>query len=377
MPEVPLNEADAQGVSAARRWWRERGEPRALTVLTLVAASLPPLMLLDLLSARQAGRAAVALAWIAGCLLLLRLPPLLRGEARRIGALAALVALGALIAAMSAGPNGAAAQSAGLTFKAPPRISQANFSRILAAAGSPAAPHADELYTIIKGYGLDPAVALAFFQHESQYCTTGYCARSSLQNWGMLRRHIKPQRNAGISEGFARYATWADGTRDWCELMLGYINRGMETVEKALPIYAPTSDGNVPTSYIGAIRRQVSVWSGKGAGELTLRAYEGPLDQALVAETFLAADVEFHPTWAFHHFVLAETHAGRPLGVPVDESRIISVGDRRYAVQVFALDTLYTPIAPDEAATNWGDVRRLSALLRQGPPPTPAPTSGP
>ncbi|HMQ35904.1 MAG TPA: hypothetical protein PKD53_34685, partial [Chloroflexaceae bacterium] len=337
MPQAP----DAP----ARRWWRERGEPRALTALALIAASLPPLVLLDLLAPDAARRAAVALAWAAGCLLLLRLPALLRGEGRRLGLLAALVAIGFGVAAGSLSPGGAAAQSAGLSFRAAPRISQASFSRILAAAGSPAAPHGDELYSIIVGYGLDPAVALAFFQHESQYCTTGRCARSDLKNWGMLRRHIKAHRNAGSTDGFARYATWQDGARDWCELILGYIGRGMDTVEKAVPVYAPTSDGNVPTAYIGAIRRLVAAWAGQPAGDLSLRSYDLPLDQALVAETFVAAEVEFHPTWAFHNYVLAEAHAGRPLGAPVDESRIISVGGRRYAVQVFALDTLFTPIA--------------------------------
>lgn len=361
----------------ARRWWREHGEPRALTALAIVALSLPPLVLLELLTARQAGRLAIALAWAAGCLLLLRLPALLRGEGRRLGLLAALVALGVALAAGASQIPAASAQSAGLSFRAQPRISQASFSRILAAAGSPAAPYGDELYSIIGSYGLDPAVALAFFQHESQYCTTGRCARGELRNWGMLRRHIKAQRNAGISDGFARYASWQDGVRDWCELMLGYINRGMDTVEKAVPVYAPQSDGNVPTAYIGAIRRQVAAWAGQSVGDLSLRAYAGPLDQALVAETFLTASVEFHPTWAFHSFLMREAHAGRPLGVPIDESRIIDVGGQRFAVQVFALDTLYTPLAAVEAETNWGDVRRLSALLRQGPAPTPAPTSAP
>jgi hypothetical protein len=367
----------------SRRWWRERGEPWALTVLALLAVSLLPLVLLDLLTSAQAGRAAVVLAWAAALLLLLRLPALLRGEGRRMGLLALVLAVGVAGAGLATMPPAAEAQSAGLTFQSAPRISQASFSRILTSAGSPAAPDADELYTIIVGYGLDPAVALAFFQHESQYCNTGACARSGLQNWGMLRRHIKAERNAGIVGGFARYATWQDSVRDWCELMLGYIRRGMDTVEKAVPVYAPTSDGNVPTAYISAIRRQVAAWSGSGGGrtassEPSLRAYSDPLDQALLSETFLAASVEYRPTWAFHQYLLAEARAGRPLGVPIDESRIISVSGQRFAVQVFALDTLYTPIAAQESETNWGDVRRLSALLRQTPPTvTPTATATP
>lgn len=361
---------------AAGSWWRERGEPRALAALAIAAVSVPPLLALGLLDARQAARAAVVLAWAAACLLLLRLPALLRPEGRRVALLAAIVAA-ALAAAVWAGAPQAAQAQGGLTFKSAPRISKGSFTRILVGAGSPAAAHGDELYEIIAGYGIDPAVALAFFQHESQFCTTGRCARADLRNWGMLRRAIRPGRGVGSGEGFVRYGTWHDSVRDWSELMLGYVGRGMDTVEKAVPVYAPRSDGNVPTSYIGAIRRQVAAWSGSSAADPTLRAYDGAIDQALITETFLASDLDFHPTWAFHTYMLAEARAGRPLGAPLDESRIISVGGQRFAVQVFALDTLYTPIAAQEADTNWGDVRRLSALVRALPAPTAAPTTGP
>ncbi|PDW01443.1 glucosaminidase domain-containing protein [Candidatus Viridilinea mediisalina] len=362
--------------SERRRWWYERGEPGALTLLAMAAISLPPLVLIGVLRMAQAGQVAVVLAWVAALLLLLRLPALLRGEGRRLGLLGLVLATGFTGAGLAAVPPAVDAQGGGLTFAASPRISQEHFSRILITGNSPAAPYGDELYAIIVSYGLDPAVALAFFQHESQYCTTGACVNNALLNWGMLRRHIRPERNAGSSGGFARYANWEDSVRDWCELMLGYIRRGMDTVEKAIPVYAPTSDGNVPSAYINAVRRQVAAWSGGnipsgGAPrEPALRAYSMPLDQALLSETFLAAAVEYRPTWAFHQYLLSESQAGRPLGVPVDGSRIINVNGQRFAVQVFALDTLYTPIAAQEAETNWGDVRRLSDLLRQSAPQT-------
>jgi hypothetical protein len=358
--------------SPAGAWWRERGEPRALTALAIAAVSLPALLALGLLDAREAGRAAVVLAWAAACLLLLRLPALLRPEGRRLALLAAVAVAAAGLVWWAGAPRPAAAQG-GLTFKSAPRIGKASFTRILVNAGSPAAPHGDELYDIIVGYGLDPAVALAFFQHESQYCTTGRCARAELRNWGMLRRAIRAGRGVSSGEGFVRYGSWHDGVRDWSELMLGYIGRGMDTVEKAIPVYAPQSDGNVPVAYIGAIRRQVAAWAGSSTADPTLRAYAGSLDQALITETFLASDLDFHPTWAFHTYMLAEARVGRPLGAPLDESRIISVGGQRIAVQVFALDTLYTPIAPREADTNWSDVRRLSELLRKLPAATPTP----
>lgn len=362
-----------------RSWWNEYGEPWALTGCVMVTVSLVPLWALGVLAAEQAQRGAIVCAWAAALLLLLRLPPLLRRPSRRLGLLSLLLLVGLGGTALAAMPPPVAAQTAGLTFKSAPRINRASFSQILANGRSPAAPYGDELYDIIVGYGLDPAVALAFFQHESQFCTTGACARGGLLNWGMLRRHIRAERNAGSGEGFARYATWQDSVRDWCELMLGYINRGMDTVEKAIPVYAPRSDGNVPTAYINAVRRQVAAWSGRAVSstEPTLRAYDDPLDLALLRETFVTAEVEYRPEWAFHQFVVSEAAKGRALGIPVDDSRIIMVGGQRFAVQVFALDTLYTPINADAQTTNWSDVRRLSDLLRTQPAPAASPTSGP
>jgi hypothetical protein len=360
------------------RWWRERGEPRALAILLALALSLPPLVLLDIIAPHDAARAALVLAWIAGLLLATRLPGLLRREGRRTITLVALFAA-ALVAALSLGlaaPQASAAE--GLSFKSPPRISQESFVAILQRAGSPAAPEAANLYTIIASYGLDPAVALAFFQHESSFCLTGACANNNLHNWGMLRRAVKAERSAGTVGGFVRYASWEDGTRDWSELILfRYVNRGLDTIEKAIPIYAPSSDNNTPDAYINAIRRVVASWSGRRFEPAPdLHFYTGSLDQALVSETFASAGISYHPNWAFHTYMLDQSRAGRPLGPPMDDSRVITVGDKRYAVQVFAQDTLYTPLADNEEDTNWTDVRRLSELLV--PPAAPAaPTATP
>jgi hypothetical protein len=91
-----------------------------------------------------------------------------------------------------------------------------------------------------------------------------------------------------------------------------------------------------------------------------------------VSETFGSAGITYHPTWAFHTYMLEQARAGRPLGAPMDDSRVITVGGKKYAVQVFAQETLYTPIADEESETNWSDVRRLSELI-QAPGPTPTP----
>lgn len=149
-----------------------------------------------------------------------------------------------------------------LTFISPPRISAAAFAAVLAAAHSPAAPEAAALYQIPASLKLDPAIALAFFQHESTYGTAG-AARQTL-NWGNLRSGPRQLRVQG---GFAVYATWADGLRDWCDLILHrYVAQGLTTVRTALPVYAPSSDGNAPGRYADAVIAAVLAWQTRDPG---------------------------------------------------------------------------------------------------------------
>lgn len=149
-----------------------------------------------------------------------------------------------------------------LTFAAAPRISAATVARVLSAAHSPAAPDAATLAAIPAQYGLDLAVALAFFGHESTFGTKG--AARATKNWGNLRKGQGHQ--AGIVMGehgsFATYRTWEDGLHDWCVLIKRvYIGtRKLTTVRKALPVYAPSSDGNTPRAYADAVIASVARW---------------------------------------------------------------------------------------------------------------------
>lgn len=157
-----------------------------------------------------------------------------------------------------------------LTFVSPPRISRAQFIRVLARAKSPAAKEADRCYQICVDAGLDPAIALAFFRKESSYGTEGK-ARKTI-NWGNLRKGQGHQlRNA---DGWAWYATWADSLADWCALITSrYVGRGLSLLGPALLDYAPESDGNNPVAYAALVRELVGIWQaedperqGKGDG---------------------------------------------------------------------------------------------------------------
>ena len=150
-----------------------------------------------------------------------------------------------------------------LTFVAAPRISAAQFARVLFRAGSPVAGQAQQLYQIIVGFGLDPAVALAFFGHESQYGTAGLCLSLDLKNWGMVRTAFDARRGTQVlTPLFFKFASWELGLTDWCERMLRrYVEgKGLATVARALPVYAPSSDGNAPAAYAAAVAALVAAW---------------------------------------------------------------------------------------------------------------------
>jgi hypothetical protein len=368
--------------------WQRVIEPLLFILIASIVVITPSLMLLNLISIELGVRILLAALWPSLILLALRLPRLLQHTQRRLvslvllGTLAsAFVVVGAPALEQVTGTGATATAAESLTFRSPPRISRATFAAVLqrgnGAGPSPAAPYADELYDIVVGYGLDPAVALAFFAIESQMGNTGVTAAYDLKNWGGTRRATNPRYAAATVQfsggSFVRYNSWQDGLRDWCELIIvRYINRGLDTVEKAIPVYAPSFDGNIPDAYISSVYRSVSAWQGRGYGvtRAVRRAevsYTDDLPTALLKETFASADTTYYPEWAFHKFLRAEASAGRPLGAPLGDSRKIEINGKLFVVQPFALDTLYTPLADDESKTNWGDVRRMSDLLKQNP----------
>lgn len=151
-----------------------------------------------------------------------------------------------------------------LAFLAPPRVSRAGFCAILSAAASPAAGEGGACYDAFLSYGLDPAIALAFFRHESTYGTAGVARRT--RNWGNLRKGQGHE--AHTLAGWAWYRRWVDGARDWAALIArAYVPRGWDTVEAAIPHYAPASDNNAPARYIAAVRADVARWAARSPAD--------------------------------------------------------------------------------------------------------------
>ena len=141
-----------------------------------------------------------------------------------------------------------------------PSLSPAFVNQVLAAAHSPAQGTGRALYDLSVRYGIDDAYALAFFQHESMFGTTGVArVTHSLGN-------IKCRPGSSCFQGFRAYATWEAGYADWYDLIATlYIRQWHRvTVAEIIPMYAPASDGNDVAGYIRAVEQAVDHWR-KGA----------------------------------------------------------------------------------------------------------------
>jgi len=106
-----------------------------------------------------------------------------------------------------------------------------------------------------KIYNIDPLIALAFFWHESNFGTKGLAVKT--MSVGNIRYSSKcPGTNYN---GFCKYTSWEDSIQDWYRLISGslYVKIGLDTVEKIVPKYAPSTENDV-NAYIDSVRTFVA-----------------------------------------------------------------------------------------------------------------------
>jgi len=137
-----------------------------------------------------------------------------------------------------------------------PSVTADFINRVLANAGSPAAGKGQALYDLGVKYDIDPAFALAFFQHESSFGKAGE-ARSSL-SLGNLR--CIP--DAQCTDNYAWFPSWEAGFEAWYKLIrnLYVAVWGLTTVDQIIPKYAPTADHNDEAGYIAAVEHELDTW---------------------------------------------------------------------------------------------------------------------
>ncbi len=142
-----------------------------------------------------------------------------------------------------------------------PSVTADFINRVLANAGSPAAGKGQALYDLGVKYDIDPAFALAFFQHESSFGKAGE-ARSSL-SLGNLR--CIP--DAQCTDNYAWFPSWEAGFEAWYKLIrnLYVAVWGLTTVDQIIPKYAPPADNNNDDAYIASLKNSLDTWH---AGQL-------------------------------------------------------------------------------------------------------------
>jgi N-acetylmuramoyl-L-alanine amidase len=157
-----------------------------------------------------------------------------------------------------------------------PRISPARFEQILHSAASPAADSARAMYEAIVATGVDPAFALAFFKHESQFGSVGVCHDFDTHSPGNTRSSrigVTGFVDVPGKGRYVKYGDWVTGMRDACyrlvDPVFDYATARATSIEQILPIWAPTSDSNSPQVYIQSVVNLMNGWSDLATGQET------------------------------------------------------------------------------------------------------------
>jgi len=136
-----------------------------------------------------------------------------------------------------------------------PSVSVTAIRDALQSAGSPllSATFADQkdaaeyIWDEGRVLGVDPAVLMGIFQHESGLGTQGMARQTnSIGN-------IRPVGNQPQLAGYRLYSSWQEGIDDCYRLLRSYVRGGATTVAATIPVWAPPSDNNDDGAYISSV----------------------------------------------------------------------------------------------------------------------------
>ena len=137
-------------------------------------------------------------------------------------------------------------------------------NRVLARVHSQASGTGGSLSDLAVQYHLDDAFALAFFQRERGFGTTGI-ARVT-RSLGTIRYRLGYQ----CINGYRAYQTWSQGFGDWYHLIedgdvqghvtIPLVGHVCTTVSQIVSVYAPVRDGNDVAGSIAAVEQAVDAW---------------------------------------------------------------------------------------------------------------------
>ncbi len=132
----------------------------------------------------------------------------------------------------------------------------------LARMKSPARGFGSKFVEYGRKHNIDPAVALAFFRIESSCGTKGIAVQN--KSVGNIRYtkldDSRKSKTYSNNNGFRKYSSWDAGIEDFFKHLTQskyYIRAGRTTVEKIVPVYAPSIE-NDTANYIRRVNAFVS-----------------------------------------------------------------------------------------------------------------------
>jgi hypothetical protein len=187
---------------------------------------------------------------------------------------------------------------------------------------------------------------------------TLYC---EVPNWGDVRAlsdllggSIPP---AGLGRALLD-ATYQSGGAtfrpDWAFHQYAVINRLGPPVGKSVEISVDAKRYAYQAFAVDTLYNLVPNWGDVRKLSDLSAAADAPtmkVREALLAETYRQAGSTYHADWAFHQLA-----RGYKIGAPLSDSYQIKLEQTSYALQVYALDTLYNVVP------KWSEVKRLRDL---------------
>ena len=241
--------------------------------------------------------------------------------------------------------------------KSAPTITRERLRTVLGAAPrSPVTDQADQVYNVCQQFGVNPAVALAFFIKESSKGTDGIAVQTL--NWGNLIRPWDPTRATGqtvraYGHDFPIYKSWLDGLADYCDLITSdrgpFAGEKRHTVRSLIPRYAPPFENNTAL-YIQQTVTRITSWIDQAPPPPPPPAYtDFPLQAA--------------PTMSRGQFAEVLQRLGSPAAPNADALYDIALANGvnpavalAFFVKISRAGTAYTGDA-NAAQRNWGNLR--------------------
>lgn len=112
--------------------------------------------------------------------------------------------------------------------------------------------YAQYIWDAGRASGVDPAVFMGVFNVESKY------GREGVARYTYSPGNIRAVGGQASFQGYASYPDWFAGIDATYALLRSYVERGLPTVETAIPVWAPSSDHNDPLLYIALIKNTMA-----------------------------------------------------------------------------------------------------------------------